>query len=147
MTERAGVPAEPAPTATSARSRRLVLILDQCQDRLDVMARAITEAVPDARVLIASNVKDISQATGPLPDVILVQTDPDGWAAASVLTAYRQPLHGRTVDAFLVTEGPLDKFSVLITDFPGLRLLTPRTGLAAVAAGLVRDAVRPSTGT
>jgi hypothetical protein len=135
------IPAQPATTAIAAPSRRLVLILDQHRDRLDRTARAIAAAVPGARVLMASAARDITQTAGPLPDVGLVRIGPDGWAAASVLTAYRPPLPGRTVDAFLVTEGPLERFTVLITDFPGLRLVPPRAGLAAFMAGLVRDAV------
>ena len=133
-------------TARSADSRRLVLILDEHQDRLDAAAKAIAETAPHARMLLASAVKDSSAADGPPPDVILVRTDPDGWAAASVLAAHRPPLPGRPVDAFLVAEGPLDKFSVLVTDFPGLRLLPPRAGLAAVLAGLVRAAIRDNAG-
>jgi hypothetical protein len=141
------VPARPALTARSARSRRLVLILDQRQDRLAATARAIAAAVPDARMVRASSVRDITETARPLPDVILVRTHPDGWAAASVLAAYRPLLlPGRTVDAFLVAEGPLDMFSAAITDSPGLRLLPPRAGLAAFLAGLVRDAVRDNAG-
>jgi hypothetical protein len=139
------VPAQPAPTARPAQSRRLVLILDPSQDRLDATARAIAAALPGARLLLASTVKDITEAGPPPSDVILLRTGPDGWAAASVLAAYRPPRPGQTVDALLVTEGPLDKFSVLITDFPGLRLLAPGAGLAAEAVGLVRDAVRDNT--
>jgi len=133
-------------TARSAQGRRLVLILDPRQDRLDVTARAVAATVPGARILIASAVKDIMQTGSPLPDVILLRTGPDGWAAASVLAACRPPLLGGPVHAFLVAEGPLDKFSVVITDFPGLRLLPPRAGLAAVVAGLVRDAARDNAG-
>jgi len=123
-----------------------VLILDQRQDRLDVTARAIAATVPGARMLMASAVKDIRPIARLLPDVLLVRTGPDGWAAASALAACRPPLLERTVQAFLVAEGPLDKFSVMITDFPGLRLLPPRAGLAAVVAGLVRDAVGDNAG-
>jgi len=50
------------------------------------------------------------------------------------------------IHEFIDIEGPLDEFSVLITDFPGLRLLPPRAGLADVVAGLVRDAVRGNAG-
>jgi hypothetical protein len=139
------VPAQPVPTARPVQSRRLVLIRDQRQDRRAATARAIAAALPGARLLLASAVKDITENGTPPPDVILVRADPGGWAAASVLAAYRPPRPGRAVDAFLVTEGPLDKFSVLITDFPGLRLLPPRAGLAAETAGLVRDALRDNT--
>jgi hypothetical protein len=65
-------------TDRSVPTRRLVLILDQRQDRLDVMARALTATVPDARMLLSSAVKDITQTVDPLPEVILVRTDPDG---------------------------------------------------------------------
>jgi hypothetical protein len=140
------LPARPEMTDPSAKSRRLVIILDERQDRLVGIATTIAAIVPAARVLLAGAVKDITEAADPPPDVILVRTDPDGWAAASVLAAHRPPRPGRTVDAFLVAEGPLDKFSVLVTDFPRLRLLPPRPGLAALVAGLVRDAVLANTG-
>jgi hypothetical protein len=42
------------------------------------MARALTATVPDARMLLSSAVKDITQTVDPLPEVILVRTDPDG---------------------------------------------------------------------
>jgi hypothetical protein len=72
------------------------------------------------------------------PDVILVWAEPGSWAAASVPAAHHPPRLGRPVDAFLVAEGPLEKYPVLITDFPGLRLLPPGSEVAAVVAGLVR---------
>jgi hypothetical protein len=138
--------AEAAVTDRRARSRRLVLILDQRQDRLDAAARTITETVPDAVLLVAGAVKDLTAAAGAPANAILVRADPDGWAAASVLAAYRQPAPGWTVDAYLVAEGPLVKFSVLITDFPGLRLLPPQAGLAAFLAAKVLDAVLDNAG-
>jgi len=55
-----------------------------------------------------------------------------------VLAAHRSPRLDRPADAFLVTEGPLEKFPVLITDFPGLRLLPPDAAVVAVTAGLIR---------
>jgi hypothetical protein len=133
-------------TDIPARAQRLLLIIDHHQGRLDVTARAIRAAVPDARLLLARAVRDITSTASPRPDVILVRTDLDGWAAASVLAAHRRPLPGRTVDAFLVAEGPLNKFSVLITDFPGLRLLPPDPGLSEFLAELVREAVRHNAG-
>lgn len=146
MTACLQLPAGPAVTDRRPQSRRLVLILDQRQDRLHATAGAIAITVPDAVLFIADAVKDLTEAAGPPADAILVRADPDGWAAASVLAAHRPPGPGRTVDAYLVAEGPLDKFSVLITDFPGLRLLPPRAGLAAFLAGKVRDAILDNTG-
>ena len=61
-----------------------------------------------------------------------------GIGAGRVLAAHRPPCLDRPVDAFLVAEGPLEKFPVLITDFPGLRLLPPDAEVAAVVADLVR---------
>ena len=55
-----------------------------------------------------------------------------------MLAAHRPPCPDRPADAFLVAEGPLEKFPVLITDFPGLRLLPPNAEVAVVVAGLIR---------
>jgi hypothetical protein len=128
-------------------ARRLVLVLDQDQARLDATASAVLAVAPGARILVldaASRAAErVTQPTGadPVPDVILVLAEPGGWATASVLAAHHPPRLGRPVDAFLVAEGPLEKFSVLITDFPGLRLLPPDAEVAEVVAGLVRGNV------
>jgi hypothetical protein len=121
-----------------------VLVLDQEPARLDSTARAIRKLVPGARVLVldAATRAAPTAARGadgdPPPDVILVRAYPGGWAAASVLAAHRPPCPDRPADAFLVAEGPLEKFPVLITDFPGLRLLPPNAEVAVVVAGLIR---------
>jgi hypothetical protein len=142
------VPGEPAMTARSTSPRRLVLVLDDESARVYATAKVIREMVPDARMLVLDAAQDTVACVAlrerydvgddPRPDVILVRADPGGWAAASVLAAHRLPRSGRPVDAFLVAEGPLEKFSVLITDFPGLRLLPPGAEVAAVIAGLVQ---------
>jgi len=125
-------------------ARRLVLVLDQDQARLDATASAVLAAAPGTRILVldaaSRPVPIVTQPTDadPPPDVILVRAEPGSWAAASVLAAHHPPRLGRPVDAFLVAEGPLEKFPVLITDFPGLRLLSPGTEVAAVVAGLVQ---------
>jgi hypothetical protein len=125
-------------------ARRLVLVLDQDQARLDSTASAVLAAAPWARILVldavSRSVPMVTQPTDtdPPPDVILVRAEPGSWAAASVLAAHHPPRLGRPVDALLVAEGPLEKFPVLITDFPGLRLLSPGTEVAAVVAGLVQ---------
>jgi hypothetical protein len=141
-------PGEPVISAYPAPARRLVLVIDQEPGRLDATAMAIRIAVPGARILMLDAAEDPLTRTVPIetdaadaelpPDVILVRAEPGGWAAASVLAAHHPPQLGRPVDAFLVAEGPLEKFPVLITDFPGLRLLPPGTEVAAVVAGLVR---------
>ena len=144
MTACSRVPGEPAATDRPASARRLVLVLDQEPARLDSTARAIRKLVPGARVLVldAATRAAPTAARGadgdPPPDVILIRAYPGGWAAASALAAHRPPCLDRPVDAFLVAEGPLEKFPVLITDFPGLRLLPPDAEVAAVVAGLIR---------
>ena len=144
MTACSRVPGEPAATDRPASARRLVLVLDQEPARLDSTARAIRKLVPGARVLEldAATRAAPTAARGadgdPPPDVILVRAYPGGWAAASVLAAHRPPCPDRPADAFLVAEGPLEKFPVLITDFPGLRLLPPNAEVAVVVAGLIR---------
>ena len=144
MTACSRVPGEPAATDRPASARRLVLVLDQEPARLDSTARAIRKLVPGARVLVldAATRAAPTAARGadgdPPPDVILIRAYPGGWAAASALAAHRPPCLDRPVDAFLVAEGPLEKFPVLITDFPGLRLLPPNAEVAVVVAGLIR---------
>ena len=148
MTVSPRVPGGPAMTARSTSPRRLVLVLDGEPARVYATAKVIREMAPDARMLVLDAAKDTAacvalrerHGTGgdPAPDVILVRADPGGWAAASVLAAHRPPRPGRPVDAFLIAEGPLETFSVLITDFPGLRLLPPGAEVAAVVAGLVQ---------
>jgi hypothetical protein len=136
---------EPVPAAPLEPSGRLVLVLDRAADRLSAAAAALRAQLPHATVLVLDSVTDlVSRAAdwpggqGRAPDVVLVRADPDGWSAASVLAAHRPPRFGRPVDALLVAEGPLEKYSTLITDFPGLRLLPPGTELAPVVAALVR---------
>jgi hypothetical protein len=145
------VPAEPAMTARSTPPRRLVLVLDDQPARVHATAKAVRETAPEVRMLVLDTAEDTAACAalverrdagdGPAPDVILVRADPGGWAAASVLAAHHPPRSGRPVDAFLVAEGPLEMFSVLITDFPGLRLLPPGAEVAAVVAGLVQGNV------
>jgi hypothetical protein len=135
-------------TARSASPHRLVLVLDGEPARVHATAKVIRETAPEVRMLVLDTAKDTAACAAlgerhdagddPAPDVILVQADPGGWAAASVLAAHHPPRPGRPVDAFLVAEGPLEMFSVLITDFPGLRLLPPGAEVAAVVAGLVQ---------
>ena len=138
-------------TARSTSPRRLVLVLDGEPARVYATAKVVRETVPDARILVLDAAKDTAACVAlrerydagddPAPDVILVRADPGGWAAASVLAAHCPPRSGRPVDAFLVAEGPLEMFSVLITDFPGLRLLPLSAEVASVVARLVQDNV------
>jgi hypothetical protein len=128
-------------------SRRLVLVLDRAADRLAAAAAAVRALLPHATVLMLDSVPDLVHRASAwpdspslAPDVVLVRADPDGWSAASVLAAHRPPRFGRPVHALLVAEGPLEKYSTLITDFPGLRLLPPGTELAPVVAALVQGA-------
>jgi len=135
-------------SASPVPVRRPVLVLDQEPDRLDATAKVAATAAPDARILLLHGAKPPVTSAVPMeahaadtdksPDVILVWAEPGSWAAASVLAAHHPPRLGRPVDAFLVAEGPLEKYPVLITDSPGLRLLPPGSEVAAVVAGLVR---------
>jgi hypothetical protein len=134
---------KPGATARPGAAHRLVLVLHQEPGHLDATARAVRELVPDARILILDVPAPLVPAAAAAadaepPDVILVWADPGGWAAASVLAAYRPARLGPPVDGLLIAEGPLEKYPVLITDFPGLRLLPPDAEVAAVIAGLLR---------
>jgi hypothetical protein len=123
----------------------LVLVLDRDPDRLDAIASAVRAVVPGARIALLDAVGralpagTLEEGDGPPPDLdlVLVLVEPGGWATASVLAAHQSPRLGRPVDGFLIAEGPLERFSVLITDFPGLRLLPPGDEVAGVLAGVV----------
>jgi hypothetical protein len=124
-------------------ARRLVLVIDQEAHRLQAMSAAVSTLVPGARILVLDVTARLVLRTeaggdGQAPDVILVWADPDGWAAASVLAAHRPERLGRPVEALLVAEGPLERYPVLVTDFPGLRLLPPDADVAVVIARLLR---------
>jgi hypothetical protein len=133
--------------ALPGAAHRLVLVLDQEPGRLEATARAVRKLVPDARILVLDVPALLfpaaaAEADAEPPDVILVRADPSGWSAASVLAAYRPARLGRPVDGLLVAEGPLEKYSVLITDFPGLRLIPPDAEMAAMIAGLLCAGLR-----
>jgi hypothetical protein len=117
-----------------------VLILDPDPDRLLAAARAVRTAGARVRVLDPARGHlagaDGSPADDADPDVILVRAEPGSWSAAAALAAHH-PRLGRPVDAFLVSEGPLERFSTLITDFPGLRLLLPGAAVGSLVAALV----------
>ena len=134
------LPGEQDTAATPAAVRRLVLVLDPDPDRLHAAARAVRTAGARVRVLdsVAGDAANPVEQHGDDadPDVILVRADPGSWTAAAALAAYH-PRLGRPVDAFLVSEGPLERFSTLITDFPGLRLLLPGAVVGSLVAGLV----------
>jgi hypothetical protein len=122
-----------------------VLILGRAADRLAAAASAIRALLPHATVDLLDSATDlISRAAawqadpGPVPSIVLVRADPDGWSAASVLAAHRPPRFARPVTALLIAEGPLEKYSTLITDFPGLRLMPPGTDVAPFVAALVQ---------
>lgn len=140
-------PGEQDTAATPAAVRRLVLVLDPDPDRLHAAARAVRTAGARVRVLDSVAGDAASPVEHPCddvehlcddadPDVILVRADPGSWTAAAALAAHH-PRLGRPVDAFLVSEGPLERFSTLITDFPGLRLLLPGAEVGSLVAGLV----------
>jgi hypothetical protein len=130
---------------SSMSQRRLVLVLDGEVSRVRSTAEAVRAKAPGARVLMLDAERDdgaLTAAVGPdsqAADAVLVRASPASWAVASVLAAYRQQRLGRQVDAFLVAEGPLEQFPVLITDFPGLRLLPPDADVARVVADQVYD--------
>jgi hypothetical protein len=129
-------PAAPAMNAGRPNAPRLILVVDQNATRLVATATALCALVPHARIRVRQNGMELSPA-GPAPDVVLAHASPGVWAVASVLAAYHPAHLGRPVNAFLVADGPLEKFSVLITDFPGLRLVLPDADAAAQVAALV----------
>jgi hypothetical protein len=136
------VQSQPTATTRPDPSRRLVLVLDQDLDRLDAAARAIKALAPDARVSLVDTIAApapgvVADGGREAPDAILVRADPGSWTAASMLAAYGPVRLGRPVDGVLVAEGPLENYPVVITDFPGLRLLRPDDQASVVIAELV----------
>jgi hypothetical protein len=123
---------------------RLVLVLDDELARVHATAEAVRAKVPGVRTLVLDAERgDAAYAVlpdkagredSPPPDVVLVRASPASWAAASVLAVHRHPRLRRQVDAFLIAEGPLDMLPVLITDYPGLRVLPPGTDVAKAVA-------------
>jgi hypothetical protein len=133
VTASSRLPGEPCPAARPAAGRCLVLVLDPDPDRVHAAARAVRTA--GGRVRVHDATDTIESGGDADPDVILVRAEPGSWSAAAALAAHH-PRQGRPVDAFLVTEGPLERFSTLITDFPGLRLLPPGAAVGSLLAEL-----------
>ena len=141
------------------QTRRLVLVIDEDANRIESIARAL-RATPDTAVLVHEMAENDAVATllainaaadgsgtgGAGPTVVIIQASPMGWTAAAVLASLRPPHHHGVVDAVVITEGPLERLPVLITDFPGLRLLSPHGRTPAeIADLLIADGARNHT--
>jgi hypothetical protein len=129
---------------------RLVLVIDEDPNRIESITLAM-RAIPRTAVvvhetaendtvpaLLAINAAAGKSGTGSArPTVVIIQASPTGWAAAAALASLRPPHHHGVVDAIVITEGPLERLPVLITDFPGLRLLSPHGRTSAEIADLL----------
>ncbi|HEX3811984.1 MAG TPA: hypothetical protein VHX59_04005 [Mycobacteriales bacterium] len=129
---------------------RLVVVIDEDPNRVESIALAL-RAVPEMMVLVhdtaesdavptllAVNAAAGNSVTGAAGrTVVIIKASPAGWTAAAVLASLRPPHHHGAVDAIVITEGPLERLPVLITDFPGLRLLAPHGRTSAEIAGLL----------
>lgn len=127
--------------------RRFSLVVDEDAARLGVMRRAVEAHAFDTEVFLVDlpegrSAVSFVQSVFVRPrsrrhTMVLVRADAESWTTAALLTVVR---HGRgydRVDVAITAEGRLDTLPVLITDFPELRLVPPRTHPCAVVAGLI----------
>jgi hypothetical protein len=123
-----------------------VLVIDEDPTRVELVALAARASTPDGDVVVldamthdaASAIVAVKQAAhAPGRTVVIVRAGPASWTAAAVLATLRPPLHHGQVDAVVIAEGPRETLPVLITDFPGLRLLPPHSDTQAVIGELL----------
>jgi hypothetical protein len=124
-----------------------MLVIDEDPTRIESVALAVHATAPDAKILVfdatandtvTAAIAAVTDATrDPGATVVIIRADPASWTTVTVLAALRPPHHTGPVDALVVTEGPLERLPVLVTDFPGLRLLPPDSQVASTVAALV----------
>jgi hypothetical protein len=133
------------------RTSGLVLVIDEDPNRIESIALALRSASPDVDVLVHDGAeKDAvpallainaaasnSVTAGAGRTVVIIRASPAGWTTAAILATLRPPHYRGAVDAIVITEGPPELLPVLITDFPGLRLLSPHDNTSAEIADLL----------
>jgi hypothetical protein len=133
------------------RSGRLALVINEDPDRIESIARAVRSIAPEVEVIVHDTAeKDevtallaISHAAGAGRTVVIIRASPASWTTAAILAILRPPHYHGAVDAMVIAEGPPELLPVFITDFPGLRLLSPHSHTSAkIADLLVADDLR-----
>jgi len=126
-----------------AEMNRLMLVIAEDPTRIESMAIALRAAgelvvtVVDAQEgrTVLSLLRELFEG-GRGPDVAMVRSSPVGWTTAALLATLRSPRYLDHVDVVLVVEGKLEMLPVVISDFPGVRLLSPDGDISAALAGL-----------
>ncbi|HEY0453116.1 hypothetical protein [Actinophytocola sp.] len=124
-------------------TNRLMLVIEEDPTRIELMAIALRAAgdlvvtVVDAQEgrTVLSLLRELFEG-GRVPDVAMVRASPVGWTTAALLTTLRSPRYLGRVDVVLVVEGKLEMLPVVISDFPGVRLLSPDGDISALLADL-----------
>ncbi|MFF8021830.1 hypothetical protein ACFZDJ_11995 [Streptomyces sp. NPDC007896] len=127
--------------------RRFSLVVDEDAARLDAMRRAVEAHAFDPEVFLVDVPEGCSavsfvQSVFVRPHsrrhtVVLVRAGAESWTTAALLTVVRHGGDYDRVDVAVTAEGRSDMLPVLITDFPELRLVLPRTHPCAVVAELI----------
>lgn len=125
-----------------------LLVIDNDPRRIMSVAAAIQAESPQLRVLMLDSDGKVAPAAAlhqhylhcgaALPNVVLVHANPRSWTAAAVLAAHRAARKVRFAEAIVVAEGPIETLPVLITDFPGLQMISPAANVPAAVLGELR---------
>lgn len=130
----------------SDMANRLTLVIDEDPAQIESIAIAARATAPDTTVLVLdATTSDGVEAILAVNDacrepggaVVIIRANPVSWTTMAVLAALRPPHHHGEVDAIVITEGPLERLPVLVTDFPGLRLFPPDSDAPATVAALI----------
>lgn len=130
----------------SDKARRLTVVIDADVDRLVAMRQVVDPVAPGTAVFLLDASEGrvaLSWLTGVLTRpgarqaVVLVRAQPESWATAALLAAIRCQRDYDEVDVVVAAEGRRDMLPVLITDFPGLRVVPPGSDPRDVVAGVI----------
>ena len=132
----------------SDRTNGLVLVIDEDPNRIASIALALRARTPEVEVIVHDTaeqdavpallaINNAASSAGAGRTMVIIRASPAGWATAAILATLRPPHYRGAVDAIVITEGPPELLPVLITDFPGLRLLSPHSNTSAEIADLL----------
>jgi CheY-like chemotaxis protein len=125
------------------RTNRLLLVIEEDPTRIESMAVALRGAgdlvvtvvdAQDGRTVLSLLQKLFDD--GRVPDVAMVRSSPVGWTTAALLALLRSTRYLARVDVVLVVEGKREMLPVIISDFPGVRLVPPDGDISALLAEL-----------
>ncbi|HJQ48483.1 MAG TPA: hypothetical protein VJ870_19495 [Amycolatopsis sp.] len=127
-------------------ARRLIMVVDADVDRLVAMRRGVDPPVPDTAVFLLDAAEgrvvlawlaDVLTRPGIRHAVVLVRAHPESWVTAALLAAVRFQREYGQVEVVVSADVRRDMLPVLITDFPGLRVVSPSSDPCAVVAGVI----------